>query len=109
MSRFIEITPRARDDIRRILKWLRRRSPKGAVSWYQAFWDCATRLADNPRAFSVVDESPGLTRTVHDALFKTRRSRRYRIIFDFSDTEVFILRVRRPGQRPIRNRDLPSA
>ena len=108
MSRFIEISRRAWTDLRRILRWLDSRSPKGALAWYQAFWKAATRVADGAESYPLADESPRLQSPVREALFKTRRSRRYRIIFDFSATELFILCIRRPGQRPLRRRDLPS-
>jgi plasmid stabilization system protein ParE len=108
MNRHIEFVPRARKDLAAILKWLHVRSPRGAASWYQAFWDAVTRISADPDSFAVAEESHRLKRVARQALFKTRRGRLYRIIFEFSQTEVFILRVRRPGQRPLRRGDLPE-
>src|SRR5450631_2324819 len=107
MSRFVEISPRAWKDIRGIMKWLESRSARGALSWYRAFWDTATRIVADAESYSLADESSRLDSPVQHALFKTRRRRKYRIIFDFTTTEVLILRVRRPGQRPWRRGDLP--
>ena len=107
MKRNIQINPRARKDLDRIWTWLNGLSPRGATSWYRAFWVAATKIAENAESFAPADEAPRITQEVRQAIFKTRRGRPYRIIFGFSDTEVFILRVRRPGQRSLRKRDLP--
>jgi plasmid stabilization system protein ParE len=106
MSRYIQIDRRARKDLIRILTWLHSRSPRGADSWHRAFWQAAQRIAADAESFALADEVPRLSREVRQAIFKTRRGRRYRIIFDFNDSDVFILRVRQPGQRPLRSRDL---
>jgi hypothetical protein len=107
MTRHINIVPIARRELYRILRWLRKRSPQGAASWYQAFWKAATRIADHAESYPLAEEADDLPRPVWDALFKTPKGRRYRIVFVFNEAEVFILRIRRPGQRPLRARDLP--
>ena len=106
MSRDINTHRRALADIARILHWLRRRSPRGATSWRNALWRTFFRIMEDAEGFPMADESPHLGRPVRQALFKTRMGRRYRIIFEFTDTAVRILRIRRPGQRPLRKRDL---
>ena len=93
MNRFLIIADRARGDLNRVYRWLERRSPRGAISWYRAFWSAAMRATADPEAFPVADEAVRLKRDIRLALFKTRQGRRYRLIFDFSDTEVRILRV----------------
>lgn len=106
MNRYVVITSRARKDYQAILKWLNALSPRGAASWSHAFWDATARISADPDSFPSADESDRVARAVKHALFKTRRGRRYRIIFEFSRTEVVILRLRRPGQQPLRRRDL---
>jgi plasmid stabilization system protein ParE len=106
IMRFINVQRRARADLDRIYDWLETRSHRGAVSWYRAFWAAAMRIAEDPESYSIVDEAPDVSRPVRQAIFKTRRGKRYRIIFDFSETDVYIYRVRQPGQRPLRDRDL---
>ncbi len=108
MTRDVKIIQRARDDLNRIYRWLHRRSPRGAVAWYRAFWSAATRIANDPESFAVAEESAQLKSDIRSAIFKTRKGRYYRIIFEFTDTEARILRVRRPGQRPLQRRDLPA-
>lgn len=106
MSRHVNVSPRAFRDLRRILGWLKKSSPVGAGRWYKAFWAKAIAIAEDPQQFGIASESEVLTESVREAFFKTPRGRYYQIIFDFAETEVYILRVRRPGDRPLRNRDV---
>ena len=106
MSRDFDFTPRASQDIRRIVRWLRKRSQKGAASWLRSMWQAALNIAEDAERYGYASEADNLTEPVREALFKTRRGRRYRIIFVFTDSKVRILRVRRPGERPLRDRDL---
>jgi len=63
----------------------------------------------NSEGFSILSEAlPRWNRGIHQALFKTPRGRRYRIVFELTETEIRILRVRGPGQPPLRRRDVPS-
>jgi plasmid stabilization system protein ParE len=103
------ILERAREDVQRIFDWLERRSPQGAVNWYVALVDAVERIAENPESYAITSEAlPRWNREIHQALFKTPRGRRYRIIFELTETEIRILRVRGPGQPPLRGRDLSS-
>jgi hypothetical protein len=58
-------------------------------------------------SFAEAPESGPLKRSLRQAPFKTRRGRVYRIVFEASENEIMILRVRGPGQSPLRRRDLP--
>ena len=95
------------NDFRRIFRWLYSQSRRGAIAWREAFWHAVFRITDDAESFSLAEESARMKRPLRDTLFKTRRGRVYRIVFEFNETDVFILRVRRPGQRPLRRRDLP--
>jgi len=106
MSHHLEIGRRARRDVNRILCWLALRSPRGAANWYKAFWTAAVRIADDPESFPAADEAVQISADIRIGLFKTRQGRRYSILFEFDASEVRILRVRRPGQRPLQRRDL---
>src|SRR5437588_5891206 len=109
MSRRLRILARAGADIDRIFDWLAGRSPQGAANWYAALVAAVDRIAETPEQFAVAAESlPRWNRDIHQAPFKTARGRRYRLIFELTDTEVRILRVRGPGQPPVRRRDLPG-
>jgi plasmid stabilization system protein ParE len=108
MSRTLRILERAQADVEAIFDWLVHRSVRGAISWYVAFRRIGEKIADSPENFAEAPESGLLRRDLRQALFKTRRGRFYRIIFEYSDSEVFLLRVRGPGQPPLRRRELPS-
>lgn len=100
MSRTLRIVERARSDVDDIFGWLARRSVRGAVSWYLAFRDSVTKIASAPEGFAEAAESRPLGRQLREALFRTRRGRVYRIVFEVSQAEIVILRVRGPGQSP---------
>jgi plasmid stabilization system protein ParE len=110
MTRSLRIFPRADADVERIFVWLARRSPQGAAAWYAAFSATIGRIVDNPVGFAVASEAlPRWNRDIRQTLFKTARGNRYRIVFELTESEIRILRVRGPGQPPLRRRDLPSA
>jgi plasmid stabilization system protein ParE len=108
MSRTLRIVERARSDVDDIFNWLVPRSVLGAISWYLAFRQAIEKVASAPESFAEAAESHPLGRQLCQTLFKTRRGRLYRIVFEVSDTEIMILRVRGPGQSPLRRRDLPG-
>lgn len=83
MSRFPRILARARKDIERIFDWLEKRSPQGAVAWYNALFHAVEKIAENPGTYPIISEAlPRWNRTIHEALFKTSRGRCYRIVFE---------------------------
>lgn len=109
MSRIRRIHPRAGADMSHIFSWLERRSPRGAAAWYDALFQAIDRIAENPESFSTIPESrPRWQRAFHQALFKTPHGNPYRIVFEVTDTELRILRIRTLGQPPLRRRDLPE-
>jgi plasmid stabilization system protein ParE len=108
MSRVLRILERARSDVDEVFDRLVHRSLQGAISWYLAFRYAIETIAATPENFAEAAESHPLGRPLRQALFKTRRGRVYRIVFETSDTEIMIVRVRGPGQSPLRRRDLPG-
>lgn len=108
MSRPIQIVERARADGDHIFNWLTRRSVQGAISWYMAFHRAVEKVATSPEMFGEAPESHQLSRTLRQVPFKTRRGRVYRVVFELTDREIIIVRVRGPGQPPLRSKDLPQ-
>lgn len=107
MSRTLRILTLARADIDRIYDWLAERSPAGAASWYDALVAETERILDRPESCGVIPEArPRWKRRIHEAVFKTTQGNPYRILFEWTDAEVLILRVRGLGQAPISQRDL---
>ncbi len=108
MSKPLHILERARADVDEIFNWLVRRSVSGAISWYLAFGRAIDRIGAAPESLAQAPESLRLNRDLRQTFFKTRRGRQYRIVFQLADAAVLILRIRGPGQAPLRHRDLPK-
>lgn len=92
---------RAQADIRSIFEWIRRHSPEGAAAWLGAYDSMVERLRQDAASFGEAYENQDLEFDVRQALFKTRRGRVYRALLFIEDEDVFILRVRGPGQASI--------
>jgi plasmid stabilization system protein ParE len=109
MSRTLRIAGRAADDVDAIFNWLLRRSARGAIAWYLAFRHAARDVASDPEIHGLAPEGERLQRLLRQTLFKMRRGRTYRIVFAVEPSEVVILRLRDPGQAPLRAPDLRAA
>ena len=92
---------KAKADKRTIFAWLYERSPHGAFAWLDAYDQMLARLASGADRLAAAHENPNLEMDVKQALFKTHRGRAYRALLIVEGTEVFILRVRGPGQAPV--------
>lgn len=91
-----------------IFDWLAHRSVQGAIAWYLAFRQALEKIASSPESLAEAAESHPLGRQLRQALFKTRRGRIYRFVFEVFDTEIIILRLRGPGQGRLQRRDIPT-
>lgn len=97
---------KARADKRDILEWLLNRSRTGARAWLSAYDNAVERLKTTANSCGEADENSELDTDVKQALFKTRRGRTYRILFLIESSQVYILRVRGPGQAPVDETDV---
>jgi plasmid stabilization system protein ParE len=104
----VTVLQRATDDVDSIYAWLMGRSPSGAAQWYSYFLEAASSLATEPERCAISIESERVGVPVRDRFFKTPSGRVYRIVFLVSGAEVRILRVRGPGQPPLKSSDLES-
>jgi hypothetical protein len=66
------------------------------------------RLKEHADTFGEAYENSDLDMEVRQALFKTRRGRVYRALFVIESNDVFILRVRGPGQAPVDESDVET-
>ncbi len=107
MTYDLRILARAREDVQEIYDWIAERSPEGAQRWLDRFEEATTALQTNPFLAPLAPESKSFDIEVRHTLFRTRSGRPYRAIFTVVGDEVRILRVRGPGQAPVRPRDLP--
>ena len=106
MSFSVRELPKAKKDKRCIFRWLHERSSRGAAAWLNAYDSLIGRLKVDASSFSEAQESRDCDFEVRQALFKTRRGRVYRALFFIQGDEVYILRVRGPGQAPIMPEEL---
>lgn len=95
------LTAAANSDIRDILAWLAMRSASGALAWYRRWLTVLCELADAAEGFGVAPENERHPEPIRQVLFKTRRGRTYRALFVVRGSDVFVLHVRGPGQRPL--------
>jgi plasmid stabilization system protein ParE len=105
----VEVTDRAQEDIAELFAWLQKRSVQGAATWLDAAQSTIDRLADEALRYVVDPRSKRLGVEFRLCPFQTPHGRIYVVIYsvDGEAKLVRVLRVRGPGQRPVRRRDLP--
>jgi plasmid stabilization system protein ParE len=102
----VAVSPIARVDANHIYAWLHELSPMGAAAWLEAFQDAVDGLAEGALLHGRASEGRSLGRDVRENFFKTKRGKRYRLLYRIDGDDVRVLRVRGPGQPPLRRRDL---
>jgi plasmid stabilization system protein ParE len=100
------IVRRAENDVERMYRWLSRRFLTGAIRWREEYVRAITDLTQDPLRFAFADEASLARREVRQRIFGTPRGGKYRILFGVSYDRVRILRVRGPGQPPLRRRQV---
>jgi hypothetical protein len=100
--------PKAKEDKRSIFLWLHEHSPAGAMAWLDAYDALLVHLSQHADSFGVALERPDCELPIRQALFKTRRGRVYRAVYFIERSDVFVLRVRGPGQAPMTPQDLAT-
>ena len=97
---------KAQADKRRIFEWLHEHSRPGAIAWLAAYDAMIDRLRTGADMFGEAYERADLDMDVQQALFKTRRCRVYRALFLIEADNVYVLRVRGPGQAPVSSAEI---
>lgn len=97
----VAIMPRAEHDFRHIFSYIEERSPAGAIAWRNAFEAGLNRLRLNPLICGYAPEHGAVSVELRQLLFKTRAGLAYRAVFFVEETNVFVLRIRGPGQPPL--------
>ncbi len=109
MSFTVRELPRAKLDKRQIFEWIFERSPQGAAAWLNAYDEMTARLRSAADRLAHAVENEDVELEIRQVLFRTRRGRIYRAVFHIVGRDVFILRVRGPGQAPVGPTDLTGA
>jgi plasmid stabilization system protein ParE len=97
---------RAESDIQHITPWIAERSIQGAYAWLDSYEELMERLAQSAQTYPSAFEAAECKAPLRQALFGTRRGRRYRAIFVIAGDQVRVLRVRGPGQPPLQQDEL---
>ena len=107
----INVLSRANRDVNHFMSWIahERKSPQGAVSWYQAYESALERLAYVADQQPLAPENEFADFEVRHMAFKTRRGRPYRMLFTLDDCEVRVLHVRGHGQDLVSADELNSS
>ena len=92
---------RAQADVSSIARWLAERSPQGGRAWLRTYDEMVRRLEQHADSCGPAYENEACGLDVRQALFQTRRGRVYRALFFIEGHDVYILRVRGPGQAPV--------
>lgn len=100
------VLARARHDVASIYDWIAERTTEGAQRWLEQFEKAAAALEANPFIAPLAPESGSFDIEIRSIAFRTRAGRTYRAVFTVADDEVRILRVRGPGQPPLRSADV---
>ena len=106
MSYQLVIVEPAEIDVDEIYGYILERSQQGAYSWYRALQACLERIAVNPLACSIAPENRDFEFELRQALFKTKHGAPYRCVFTVVLNEIRVLRVRGPGQAPLKTSDV---
>jgi plasmid stabilization system protein ParE len=107
MSLSVTLTTSAKQDVRSIVGWIQQRSPAGAESWYRRWLEILDRLGQWGDSMGVAPENEDHEETIRQVIFKTRHGLPYRALFFVRDNDLFVLRVRGPGQDLVLIDDLP--
>ncbi len=102
----VSVAQSAKRDIRQILRWLGKRSRSGAETWYRRWSDVLVRLSEQGDTLGIAPEDADHDETIYPIIFRTRRGLPYRALSVVRDHEVFVLRVRGPGQDLVAPEDL---
>ena len=86
--------------------WLAERSRAGANAWFNRFIAALETLETQPLLCAVAPENSGTVREVRQLLFRTRKGRRYRVLFTVDQADVVILQIRGPGEPLVGAEDL---
>jgi plasmid stabilization system protein ParE len=94
----VEVTPKAERDAIEILNWLiEEHVEETGLRWFQGLEAAIASLRIMPERGVLAPEHRSFPFGLRQLLYGKRR--RYRILYTIEGTTVFVLRIRRPGQK----------
>jgi plasmid stabilization system protein ParE len=103
------ILPLAEHDAQQIFDWIGEQSRDGANRWWTAMVQAIFKLAENPLSYGFAPENGLANHELRQFLFKTRHGRTYRGLFTLVGDEIRVLRIRGPGQPPLKPDDFEGS
>ena len=88
----------AEADFERQFDYIWQRSPQGANAWADAFDEAVGELRHTADSHGLAPESADHLFEVRQILFKTKSGNQYRLLYEISGSEVFIMTIRGLGQ-----------
>lgn len=94
----VELSRRAEQDLRTIVGWLSSLSITGAKTWLDRWDELLIDLESKADTCSPAPESSEDRETLFQEIFKTRKGKKYRVLFVMRNDQVLITNIRGPGQ-----------
>ncbi len=98
MKYHVKIADDALKDYGELLTYICNQSPAGGKAWATAVDEVLGSIESNPFQFGLIPERERILVQYREAFFKTRKGKRYRIVFAVEESLVAILYIRGPGQ-----------
>lgn len=108
MTYQVRLLPKAKDDFHAMYEYIAKRSPEGADRWVAALESGLEKLKKNPRLCGFAPEDRSFSRGLRQLIFGTRQGLRYRAVYFVEDDQVLVVRLRGPGQPPLRKAEIPA-
>jgi plasmid stabilization system protein ParE len=106
MNYRVIVMPDAQQKISDIYDYLAERSKTGADALFDQFVAALADLKLRPLAYAVAPENANVEREIRQLFFRTKRGRRYRVLFTIDGDTVVVLQVRGPGEPYVRDDEL---
>jgi len=105
IKRKVLILRRAKEDLRKALKYLASFAPQAAQRWADGLQDAIEELATNAERWGVAPETGLLGLQIRQLIYRAKSGSATRALFVIAGDQVRVLRIRRPGQPNLTSAD----
>ncbi len=92
-------TTRAKNDLCAATDYIAQQVPETAERWFNGFVVALAKLKQNPLIYGLAPESDQVREEIRQIIYRTKSRRANRALFSIRGDTVYILCIRRPGQR----------